>query len=106
VLEQGPALGEQGEPAFSLEAQASGREFLVTPVPSPIYAAGGGAGDAVVAGELLRPGAVAEAAQDQDCLLAAGQRPAPGRVPRRKRSMISRRVTKRSSSAGTSSVAR
>ena len=41
-------------------------------------AVGGGAGDAVVAGELLRPGAVAEAAQDQDCLLTAGQRPAPG----------------------------
>jgi hypothetical protein len=39
----------------------------------------GGAGDAVVAAELLDPGAVAEPAQDQDRLLTAGQSPAPGR---------------------------
>jgi len=42
-------------------------------------AVGSGPGDAVVAGELLGPGTVTEAAQDHDRLLTAGQRPAPGR---------------------------
>lgn len=38
----------------------------------------GGAGDAVVAVELLDAGAVTEPAQDENRLLAAGERPAPG----------------------------
>ena len=55
-------------------------------------AAGGRAGDPVVPAEGLDPGPVAEPAQRHDRLLAAGQLPAPGRGPRRRRSAASSRA--------------
>ena len=49
------------------------------------------AGHAVVAAEGLDPGPVAEPAQRENCLVTAGELPAPGRVPRRRRSAASSR---------------
>jgi hypothetical protein len=55
----------------------------------------GRTGDAVVTAELPGPGPVAEPPQDHGRPLAAGQRSAPGRRHRLRRSRINSRVTKR-----------
>jgi hypothetical protein len=67
---------------------------------------GGGAGDAVVTAELLD---LVRSRNRRRTRIACSRQVSarlPAGVPRRRRSVISRRVTKRSSSPGTSGVAR
>jgi hypothetical protein len=86
-----------------VQARGPGGQDLGPLIDVPV---GGGTGDAVVAAELVD--AVRSRNRRRTRIACSRQVRArlPAGVPRSRRSAISRRVTKRSSSAGTSSVAR
>jgi hypothetical protein len=86
-----------------VQVRGAGGEHLGPLVRVPVR---GRAGDAVVTAGLPGPGPVAEPPQDHDRLLAAGQRPAPGRGAPPAPLQDQQPVTKPSSSTGTPSVAR